>query len=135
MRLWHIDLLPYLPKPQLVAQWQELNSIFKKQDKHILINYIYDYSKEYLWHYSVAVKNEMAARGFKIRSFEGFDAYFDEVTHREEILHYSEHDNRYLIQCFYNLQEKYDRGQKDFSKERYEAMERFVKQTLNLCNL
>ena len=130
MRLWHYKLLSYLPDSQIVAQWRELNSIFKKQDKHILINYVYDYPKEHLWHYSVAVKNEMVARGFKIRSFDNFDAYFDEVTHGEKILYYPEHNNRYLLQCFMNLQEKYDRGQKDFSKERYEAMERFVEQEI-----
>lgn len=38
MRLWHIDLIPYLPKTQLISQWRELNSVFKKQNKHILIN-------------------------------------------------------------------------------------------------
>ncbi len=52
MRLWHYKLIPYLPKSQLLAQWRELNSIFKKQDKHILINYIYDYDKSYLINYS-----------------------------------------------------------------------------------
>lgn len=47
MRLWHIDLITnsLLPKSQLLAQWSELNSIFKKQDKNILINYIYDTDK------------------------------------------------------------------------------------------
>lgn len=52
MRLWHTDLIPYLPKSQLVAQWIELNSIYKKQDNHILINYVYNYGKEYLLYYS-----------------------------------------------------------------------------------
>ena len=42
MRLWHIDLIPYLPKSQLLAQWRELNSIFKKQDKHIFEKKILD---------------------------------------------------------------------------------------------
>lgn len=45
MRLWHYELLPYLPKSQLLGLWRELNSIFKKQNNHILINYIYDYDK------------------------------------------------------------------------------------------
>jgi uncharacterized protein (TIGR02328 family) len=59
MRLWHIDLIPYLPKSQLLAQWRELNSIFKKQDKHILFNYIYNYDKRYLLNYSQSVMREM----------------------------------------------------------------------------
>lgn len=46
MRLWHTDLTPYLPKSQLLAQWRVLNSIFVKEDKHVLINYIYEYPKD-----------------------------------------------------------------------------------------
>ena len=45
MRLWHYDLIEYLPKQQLLGQWRELNSIYVKQDKHILINFIYEYEK------------------------------------------------------------------------------------------
>ena len=59
MRLWHYKLIPYLPKSQLLAQWRELNSIFKKQDKHILINYIYEYPREDLYKYSYIVLNEL----------------------------------------------------------------------------
>ena len=32
------------------------------------------------------------------------------------------HNFNYLQQCFYNLEEKYERGQADFSKEQYEAL-------------
>ena len=126
MRLWHYKLISYLPDSQLIAQWRELNSIYKKQDKHILINYIYNYNKEYLWHYSIAVKNEMVARGFKVKSYVNFDNYFEDIVHHEKILTYPEHNNRYLMQCFYNLQEKYDRGQKDFAKERYDKLLNFM---------
>ena len=41
MRLWHKDIIRFLPKGQLVSQWKELGSIYKNQNKHILINYIY----------------------------------------------------------------------------------------------
>lgn len=27
MRLWHIDLIPVLPREQLVAQWRECSAI------------------------------------------------------------------------------------------------------------
>ena len=57
MRLWHIDLIPYLPRTQLLSQWRELNSIFKKQDNHILINYIYDYDKKYLLFHNSYIVN------------------------------------------------------------------------------
>ena len=130
MRLWHIDLIPYLPDSQLRAQWRELNTIYRKQPKHILINYIYGYDREYLWHYSIAIKNEMVNRGFKIKSYSNFDKYFDDTVHGEKILTYPEHDDKYLRQCFYNLQEKQNRGQKDFSTEIYVKLANFVRSRL-----
>lgn len=131
MRLWHIDLISYLPNSQLVAQWRELNSIFKDQPNHILVNYVYKYDKEYLLHYSLKVKNEMLNRGFKIKSWKNYDNYFSDTINKEKPLRYPEHNFRYLCQCFYNLQEKYDRGQKDFSTEQYERLFNFMeKETL-----
>ena len=121
MRLWHYELIPYLPKSQLIAQWRELNSIFKKEDKHILINYIYSHDKECLRTYAWAVIDEMNARGYKINSMVNMARYFGEKTFLEcdETMVYPEHNDRYLRQCFCNLQEKYDRGQKDFTREVY----------------
>lgn len=76
MRLWHYELIPYLPKSQLLAQWRELNSIFKKQDKHILINYVYEYPKNDLKTYACMVIEEMKRRGYKIKNMASFEAYF-----------------------------------------------------------
>ena len=117
MRLWHIDLIPYLPNSQLIAQWRELNSIFKKQDNHILINYIYDYDKDYLYIYSLNVIDEMERRNFVIRSYDNFNCYFDEIFNKPIPMHlrFDEHHNEYLTICYYNLKEKYLRGQKDFT--------------------
>ena len=127
MRLWHYDIIRFLPKGQLLAQWRELNSIFKKQDKHILINYIYAYDKEYLRTYSWEVIDEMRRRGYNISSLQNMHDYFGDKTFLEcEDLHFAEHDNRYLLQCFYNLQEKYDRGQTDFSTAEYLELKNFV---------
>ena len=74
MRIWHVDLIPYLPRTQLLAQWRELNSIFKKQDKHILINYIYDYGKGFLYNYARQIVEEMEKRKFKILSKDVFSS-------------------------------------------------------------
>ncbi|HEY4532232.1 MAG TPA: pyrimidine dimer DNA glycosylase/endonuclease V, partial [Kurthia sp.] len=63
MRLWHTDLIEFLPKGQLLSQWRELNSVFAKEDKHILINYIYEYPKEDLYIYTQLVMAEMTKRG------------------------------------------------------------------------
>ena len=43
MRLWHVDLIPYLPNTQLITQWRDLNAIYARQDNHIVMNYIYDF--------------------------------------------------------------------------------------------
>jgi uncharacterized protein (TIGR02328 family) len=122
MRLWHYKLISYLPKSQLKSQWRELNSIFKKQDKHILINYIYEYSKGHLLTYTKLVIEEMNRRKIKIKKWEHYNSYFygfiDEV---KKPFNYH-HNDQYLIQCFYNLQEKYDRGQKDFSEKEYREL-------------
>lgn len=137
MRLWHYELIPFLPKSQLLAQWRELNSIFKKQDKHILINYIYEYSKEHLRVYSDLVLYEMAIRGWKDKSIENYKSYFrsqipffawEEKFFRNTNPFPDHHTDRYLLQCFYNLQEKFDRGQKDFDRDTYDRLERFVKE-------
>ncbi len=130
MRLWHYKLLPYLPNSQLIAQWRELNSIFKKQDKHILINYIYEYPKMDLLIYSEMVIGEMWHREYKLKT-QNFENYFDDLNMETyNVKHYepfkNHHTDRYLIQCFYNLQEKFDRGQKDFTKERYEELAKYV---------
>lgn len=135
MRLWHYELLPFLPKSQLVAQWRELNSIFKKQDKHILINYVYEYPKDDLFIYSSMVMKEMYNRGYQY-SFVNFESYFGLKNYKIEGIPFKNHHNfRYLLQCFYNLQEKYDRGQKDFSKAQYLVLEHFVEKKKFINNL
>ncbi len=135
MRLWHYKLIPFLPKSQLLAQWRELNSIFKKQDKHILINYIYQYPKDDLGNYANRVIQEMLSRGINVKSFKNYEEYFKELTFNVyELSDYkpfkNHHTDRYLLQCFNNLQEKYDRGQKDFHKEQYDQLETFIKDYL-----
>lgn len=125
MRLWHIDLIPYLPNSQLIAQWRELNSIYSKQDNHILINYLYNYTKPYLLDYSTAVLNEMHKRSIKIKSFDKYNNYFSGTKQSDRYLRYEEHNNEYLTICYYNLKEKYLRHQKDFSQEIFEKLTKF----------
>lgn len=132
MRLWHVELLPYLPKGQLVAQWRELNSIFVKEDKHILINYIYNYPKDDLYTYTKRVINEMFKRGYTIRSYEKMEHYFKDlelsIVPHPYIYH---HDDEYLEICFFNLKEKFMRGQKDYDKQQYDDLFQYVKNKLN----
>ena len=127
MRLWHIDLIPYLPRQQLITQWRELNSIFAKQDNHILINYIYKYDKRPLLNYTQAVMREILNRGYNINSMNNYRLYFKDVqsfgTER-----FKEHDFEYLTMCFWNLKEKFIRGQKDFTLEQFDKILDFYKE-------
>lgn len=113
MRLWHIDLIPYLPRQQLLGQWRELNSIYKNQPTHILINFVYGYPKEDLFVYSNFIIKEIKNRKYKINLENYFD-YFRGVCITHELSSNNcfegKMTNRYLKQCFYNLQEKYDCG-------------------------
>ena len=144
MRLWHYKLIPYLPKSQLLAQWRELNSIFKNQPRHILINYVYEYNGYGdLYQYSLLVIREMEKRGIEIKTMINFYNFFgfSPSSFAQHSAHYflildnltpfpNHHDDRYLLQCFYNLQEKYDRGQKDFRYGVYLDLEDFIKRVV-----
>lgn len=118
MRLWHYKLIPLLPRTQLLAQWRELNSIYKKQNKHILINYIYEYPKSDLYSYSILLLHEMKRRGYKIRNSDNFYNYFGDYEYTiTETPFKKHHDNYYLVICYFNLLEKYMCGQFDFNPE------------------
>ncbi|GEK35243.1 pyrimidine dimer DNA glycosylase/endonuclease V [Kurthia sibirica] len=123
MRLWHTDLIEFLPRGQLLSQWRELNSIFAKEDQHILINYIYEYPKDDLYIYTEKVMAEMTKRGYKIRAFDKMNNYFSDLVEVEEVTPYEHHHNKeYLEICFYNLKEKFIRGQKDYEELRYKEL-------------
>lgn len=135
MRLWHYELLPYLPKSQLIAQKRECDLIWKdlasgKQTNHILINYIWTYHKPdiELYQYYTMLADEFDRRGFKFN----FSEYINEDYYRVTLHPFANHHNKqYLIQCFYNLQEKYIRGQKDFDYHTYMALSEFVRKEVN----
>lgn len=70
-----------------------------------------EYETAVFYYYVVKVAEEMEFRGIKYQH-----KYLDEIdvfcNHKyyDEYVNYPEHNNRYLTQCYYNLQEKYDRG-------------------------
>ena len=116
MRLWHKDLIPYLPQKQLIGQWRECCAIARNLSingtpNHILVNKIMNYPVSHFNRYAWEVYNEMKSRGYNCQwlSFEKWcinTCYDLELT---EIFN-NWHNNRYLRQCLYNLQEKYDCG-------------------------
>ena len=118
MRLWHKYLIPVLPKQQLLGQWRDCctiarNIATKGTPNHILVNRIMDYSTGHFWYYGYLIYCEMERRGYKC-DFNKFEKWFDK-PYALFIPEYKElfrgwHNQQYLTQCYYNLQEKYDCG-------------------------
>lgn len=107
----------FYQNPNYCGEWRELNSIFKKQDNHILINFVYEYPKEHLLYYSNLIIEEFNKRGYKIKSLDNYNTYFKEILHPKDELYpiimitdatlfQVKMDDRYLRQCLYNLEEK-----------------------------
>lgn len=70
MRLWHKDLIPVLPRQQLLGQWREccaiMSNIAKKgTPNHVLVNKVMDYNHDHFYTYALHVKDEMRKRGYK----------------------------------------------------------------------
>ena len=117
MRLWHYKLIESLPNEMLVSQWRECMAIKRQWEKgtlkHRLVSYVMDYDKRYFMWYVNQVTAEMIKRNIKysIKLYLELKDFCN--THNNHWLlnyNYSEHNDRYLNQCFYNLEEKYDRG-------------------------
>ena len=124
IRLWHKDLIPYLPKNQLLGQWRECCCIAKNiadngTPNHILVNKVLNYPAIHFLVYTNIILAEMKNRGYKIseKSYLNFcenlrcaKLCFDNVNlliKNDEVFP-DWHNTRYLRQCLYNLQEKYD---------------------------
>lgn len=115
MRLWHKDLIPVLPRQQLLGQWREVCLIAKNMTEfgtpnHVLVNKVTEYPMYHLQAYAYKVYKEMKKRGYKpdIHRFTKYAPFYIWLSHKDL---YSEwHNDRYFLQCYYNLQEKYDCG-------------------------
>lgn len=121
MRLWHKDLIPYLPRQQLIAQWRECCAIAsnlanKGTPNHLLVNKILDYPICQFWIYSKLIIDEMEFRGYKVSgiSKNNFQKHYDLLKNNNFdstcFIFKDWHNEGYLKQCLYNLQEKYDCG-------------------------
>lgn len=124
MRLWHKDLVPFLPRDQLLGQWREICLIARNVAKtgtpnHILVNRMMDYPINHFYNYSLIVVEEFDFRGYRIN-----EQIWNEFIHHlslidpknfdkpctDEDIFYNWHNDKYLIQCITNLEEKYDCG-------------------------
>lgn len=79
--------------------------------KHRLVHYVTKYSKNIFYVYTLKVVNELKRREIRYQ-----EKYLEEIKKfccsekEDKCFHYPEHNERYLKQCYFNLQEKYDRG-------------------------
>ena len=130
MRLWCSEILPYLPNSQLLSQKRECDLIWKdiangKKTNHVLINYIWkykDYKKE-LSNYYTLLEREFRNRGFNFRVHEQANYNLDIDIPKPFKNH---HTKQYLLQCFMNLEEKFFSSQKDFDRETYEKLLKYI---------
>ena len=127
MRLWHKDLIPYLPRKQLIAQWRECCCICKNiadngTPNHILVNKIMNHHPFHFSTYSSLVATEMKNRGYNVSQktvnnfihnfFKGFskDIHGLCISTNTNIpfdeLFEGWHNKRYLRECLFNLEEK-----------------------------
>ncbi len=116
MRLWHKDLIPILPRKQLISQWKECCAIakaiaIKSSPNHILVNKVLDYPEAqfnvFAWHVYKEIKN----RGYEC-DWNKFTQWRINRNLEWDIkdIFPEWHDDRYFRQCYYNLEEKYDCG-------------------------
>ena len=122
MRLWHKQLITVLPDKQLIGQWRECCSIAANIKRlgtpnHILVNKVMSYKLSHFYKYCQLLTAEMYKREFKVSNSAILKilaiAPSDIRMEGDVFITYDElfagwHDDRYLKQCYYNLQEKYD---------------------------
>ena len=139
MRLWHKDLIDSLPRKQLLGQWRECCAIIKNikekgTPNHLLVNKIMDYDLKHFYTYGLYVFIETEHRDYKC-NLRKFDQYFKggKIVKTFDELFDGWHNERYLDQCFYNLQEKFDCGgmtEEEWgkvSKKYYEVKEKYAR--------
>jgi uncharacterized protein (TIGR02328 family) len=115
MRLWSYQLLPYLPRLQLISQWRECCCIAKSitekgTPNHILVNKIMDYPIDHFMTYCNLVAKEMYNRGYKCNSAR-LTKWTKQLADKYTLVSsndlFSEwHNDMYLRESLYNLEEK-----------------------------
>lgn len=116
MRLWHEQLLHFLPRQQLLGQHRECAALLGAGwgKPHATVNYVFDYSPYYLYRYHLLVMEEMENRGYKP------DTLWKDVHYRGKVAEpydqvtvvsvtspiYPEHNDDYMTECLENLAEK-----------------------------
>ncbi len=121
MRLWHEQMLPLLPRQQLLGQHREAAALRGNgwNRPHRTVNYVFTYSPVYLYAYHMKVMNEMERRGYRVEpkwkemAYRGKQCVPYLITeldlHTLEFIPspiYEEHNDDYRLECTENLREK-----------------------------
>lgn len=112
MRLWHKDLLPLLPRQQLLGQHSECAALrgLGWGVKHATVDYVFKHPYAWLFGYHLEVMRQMLVREYDvdplwtIQNYRGKKIGYDNTAfcagqHRP----YPEHNDAYLRECLENL--------------------------------
>lgn len=116
MRLWHEELIPLLPRQQLLGQHRECCAMRGNGwgKKHRVVDYVFKHSLHDLELYHAKVMQEMFNRGYKVssewfyRNYRG--KHINTVPNdlipliKEKV--YLEYDEVYMHECLENLAKK-----------------------------
>lgn len=121
MRLWHQELIPYLPDNQLKGQHRECCALrgMGWGKKHRTVDYVFTYRIEYLIAYHHLIINELLNRnknvayewmfpqyrGKKLGTDTSIDALLvNEISKKPKV--FNEHNELYYYECLENLMHK-----------------------------
>lgn len=114
MRLWHKDLIRFLPDMQLKGQWRECALIADALAKngtpnHLLVNRVTEYPIDEFYTYCISVWDEMKKRGFSasLQSCERISALDGKIVNPSSLFN-GWHNLEYLRICYANLLEKHN---------------------------
>lgn len=116
MRLWHQDLIPWLPRQQLLGQHREVAALRGRGwgKAHATVDYVFQYSPYKLYQFHLLVLAEMQYRHYHPNA-KWYDPYYRgqycspylqlSICSWTNPL-YPEHDQDYLQICLINLEHK-----------------------------
>lgn len=117
MRLWHKDLIQYLPDLQFRGQLRELVAIMhdwrdKGTTNHLLINRVMEYDKAELTEYFFVYENEYNRRYTNKLNIKYNREFVNFACRRmrQVYIYAGWHDKEYLRVCMANLYEKHHFG-------------------------
>ena len=116
MRLWHEQMIPKLPKNQLLGQHRECCALRGNgwNKKHKTVDYVFLYSPYHLFCYHTLIMDEMNRRGYQVATEWRDKNYRGKIAESYDNLEemeintpiYKEHNEAYLQECIENLRAK-----------------------------